>query len=143
MKNLICCTLTLTGALFMTQAHSATYAGQNCEGRDGATLRYSTTGATNTTANTVNITCPVVHLKDGGTAGVDSVIYFVNDGKSKSCFFDNFNIDTGGLWGWTTASGVSRVVLPRLSATKAWSPYTFNCTLPSNSKVTGYYINEL
>ena len=125
-----------------TNAYSATYPGQGCVGRYGASLYYSTTGAQNTGSSTISISCPVARLKDGGTAGVTPVIYFINDGKTKSCYFDNYNIDTGGLWSWTSASGVRRLALPTLSPTHSWYPLAFNCSLPSQSKVTGYYFSE-
>jgi hypothetical protein len=34
------------------------------------------------------------------------------------------------------------LVTPALTPTKPWSPFTFNCTLPAGSKVTGYYLSE-
>lgn len=134
--------IALAGIALSTNAHSATYPGQDCQARSGASLQYETTGARNTRSSTVSIACPLDRLKDGGTAAVAGVFYFVDDGKTKTCFLDNFNIDTGGTWKWTSRSGVRRLVLPVLTPTKAWSPLVFNCSLPPNSKVTGYYISE-
>ncbi len=57
-------------------------------------------------------------------------------------FFDNYNIDTGGLWKWTSKVGKRRLALPRLKVSKRWSPMAFNCSLPAGSKVTGYYVRE-
>jgi|GEM_PF-1998906 len=140
-KTLLSASVLLAVPFLTNTAHAATYAGQDCVAKTGA-LTYDNTGAKNNGAVSIGISCPAVHVKDGGTAAVFPVIYFVNDGKTKSCFFDNFNIDTGGLWGWRSASGVRRLAFPALNPTKAWSPYTFNCSLPAGSKVTGYYISE-
>jgi hypothetical protein len=132
----------LASALLATQVQSATYPGQDCHGRNGASLVYLGTGAINNDTSDIYITCPVVRLNDGGTAPVGAVIYFVDDGKTKFCYFDNFNIGTGAYWKWTSASGVGRLAFPQLSPTKQWSPYAFNCRLPGGSQVTGYYVGE-
>ena len=134
--------ISLTGALLSTNAYSATYAGQDCVAKNGASLRYDSTGAKNNGTSTIHIACPVVRHKDGGTAPVYSVMYFKDDGKNKTCFFDNYNIDTGYLWKWTSKTGVRRLAMPKISPTKRWSPYAFNCSLPAKSKITGYYVSE-
>ncbi len=133
--------LSIAAATIVSEAQAVTYAGQDCVARSGDTLTYLTTGAYNTT-KAVAISCPIVHVKDGGSAAAAAVIYFTGT-ASKSCYFDNFNIDTGALWRWTSASATNRLVLPVLTPTKAWSPYTLNCSLPKGNKVTGYYINEM
>lgn len=140
-KSLLPISLLMVASFLSTAAYSATYAGQDCVARSGS-LTYLTTGAKNNGSSTIYISCPVARLKDFGTQAVSGVIYFVNDGKNKSCFFDNFNIDTGGLWKWTSASGTRRLAFPVLNPTKQWLPLTFNCSLPAGSHVTGYYINE-
>jgi hypothetical protein len=133
--------LAVIAAIVSSQSQAVTYAGQDCVGRSGDTLTYDATGAINNTKS-IYISCPLVHQKDGGTAAAAAVIYFTG-AATKSCFFDNFNIDTGGLWRWTSASATTRMVLPTLTPTKAWSPYALNCYLPQSNKVTGYYIHEL
>jgi len=140
-KTLLSISALMASPFLAATAYSATYAGQDCVAKTGV-LTYDNTGAQNNGATAITISCPVPHLKDGGSTAVSPVIYFVNDGKIKSCFFDNFNIDTGNLWSWQSASGISRLAFPALSPTKAWSPYAFNCTLPAGSKVTGYYVGE-
>lgn len=120
---------------------STTYPGQDCEARTGK-LKYEAYGARNPGTAKINISCPLVRHNDGGSAPATSVVYFANDGKAKTCIFDNFNIDTGAAWGWTAATGVTRLVLPTLTPTKPWSPFVLNCTLPAGSKVTGYYLSE-
>jgi hypothetical protein len=82
----------------------------------------------------------MVRTNDGNSAPAGSVIYFINDGTTRTCFFDNFNIDTGGFAFWTTATNNNpRMVLPTINATKPWSPFALNCNLPAGSKVNGYY----
>jgi len=142
-SGLFICLLSL-GTLFLTsESRATTYAGQACQSESaGLPLSYSTTGATNTSSSTIWIGCPTVRANDFGTAAVSAVIYFVNDGRTKTCYLDNFNIDIGSLGVWTSASGVSRLVLPTLSSTLAWQPLVLNCSLPSTSKVTGYFFSE-
>jgi hypothetical protein len=142
MKTLLSAAIFLASPFLVSTAHSATYAGQDCVAKTGV-LTYDDTGAKNrSTTTAASISCPYVRLNDGSSAAAGGVIYFTDDGKSKSCFFDNFNIDTGGLWGWRSAAGVTRLAIPALSPTKPWSPFTVNCSLPASSKVIGYYLGE-
>jgi hypothetical protein len=128
---------------FAPESHATTYAGQACVSKTaGAQLTYLETGAKNLTASAMSIACPAAHVKDGGTAAVDATIYFVNDSKSKTCFLDNFNIDTGSLAIWTSAVGTARLVFPTLNPTLAFQPYVFNCSLPGGSSVNGFYVAE-
>jgi hypothetical protein len=90
----------------------------------------------------MSISCPIVRSNDFGTAAVSAVIYFVNDGLTKTCFLDNFSIDTGGFGLWASASGVSRLVVPTLSSTLQWQPFALNCSLPPTGRVNGYFVSE-
>jgi hypothetical protein len=141
LKKIALSAFVLAAASMANVAHSATYAGQDCVARTG-TLTYLSTGARNNGAGAISISCPFTRTNDGGAAAAAGVIYFVNDGKSKTCFFDNYNIDTGGLWGWRSASAVTRLVTPALAPTKPWSPFVLNCSLPAGSQVTGYFLSE-
>lgn len=135
--------LTLGGVLLTASSDAATYAGQFCQSRTpGVSLTYTSSGATNNSASQILITCPLVRTKDFGTAAAAPTIYFVNDGITKTCFFDNFNIDTGSLGIWTTATGAARLVPPVLTTTLQYQPFTLNCTLPSGGRVNGYYLGE-
>jgi hypothetical protein len=141
-KILFSASIILATPFLVSTAHSATYAGQDCVAKTGS-LIYDNTGAKNrSTTVAASISCPYVRLNDGAASAAGGVVYFTNDGKTKSCFFDNFNIDTGGLWGWRSASGITRLAIPALNPTKPWSPFTLNCTLPASSKVTGYFLSE-
>ena len=143
MSYLSLCLPLLGIVAFTPESVATTYAGQACQSRTvGTALSYSTTGASNPSTSTILIACPATHLNDGGTGPADAVIYFLNDGKTKSCFFDNFNIDTGALGVFTSASGTSRLQFPTLNPTLAFQPYAFNCSLPAGSKVTGFYVDE-
>ena len=142
MKKLVFCVLISAGTLLTSNVYSATYPGQACEKKFGGELYRTSTYAQNTSSSTINITCPFDRLKDGGTGSATAVVYFVNEGKNKTCYFDNFNIDTGGLGKWTSTSGVRRLVLPKINPTIRWSPFVINCSLPPNSKITGYYLAE-
>jgi len=136
--------LPILGLVALTpESHATTYAGQACVSKTaGAALTYQEAGARNLTTSPMSISCPAAHVKDGGTAAVDATIYFVNDGKPKSCFLDNFNIDTGSLAIWTSAAGTTRLVFPRLNPTLAFQPYVFNCSLPAGSSVNGFFVAE-
>ena len=137
------CLLSLGSMLFASESSATTYAGQSCNSSSaGVSLSYSDFGATNSSSSGISISCPLTRVKDGGTNSVSAVIYFVNDGKTKTCFLDNFSIDTGGLGVWTSVSGVSRMVFPTLSTTLQWQPLTLNCSLPAGSKVNGYFLAE-
>ncbi len=71
---------------FSVNAYATTYAGQDCVGKAGKSLKYFSSYAKNTSNKSMSIVCPVVRHKDGGTRSVNPVIYFVNDGKKKICF---------------------------------------------------------
>jgi len=133
--------LSLGAALFTPEVEASTYAGHGCDTRS-LVLTKVRTGARNNNASAIAISCPLVRNSDGGTGTARSVIYFTNDGKSKSCFFDNYNIDTGGLGIWTGGSAVTRLALPPLVTTLRWQPLVLNCTLPAGSHVTGYALGE-
>lgn len=139
------CLLPLGGALFVQEASAATYAGQSCQSRtDGASLAYRTHGAVNGGSGIILITCPATRALDfvGGEGDIDGTIYFVNDGRSKTCVFENFDIDTGGFGLWHSVTGVRRLAFPSLYPGRRWSPLTFNCTLPAGSTVIGYTVVE-
>ncbi len=133
--------VTLACGLVATNTYAATYPGQACQGQS-ATLAYSNTGARNATAAAMSISCPFVRTKDGGTAAAGAVAYFTNDGKTKSCYLDNFSIDSGALLKWSSTSGVTRLVLPTINPTAIWQPFALNCSLPAGSKINGYYFAE-
>ena len=140
--NRISAGLMATGLfVFAMNANAATYPAQDCVAKSGA-LTYSSTNATNYGASAIGISCPFARMKDGSTTAAGAVAYFNNDGKTKSCFLDNYSIDTGGLLRWTSASGVTRLVLPAINPTSAWQPMVLNCSLPAGSRVHGYYLSE-
>lgn len=135
--------LSLGSMLLGSESSATTYAGQSCESTSpGKSLSYTPTGASNTSGSSMYISCPITRANDFGTAAASAIIYFVNDGLSKSCFFDNFSIDTGNLGIWTSMSGTTRLVFPTLSPTLQWQPFTINCSLPSGSRVNGYFVYE-
>lgn len=137
--------LPLGSALFAQESSAATYAGQSCQSRtSGAPLAYGTHGASNSGSNTILITCPATRTFDmvGGEGNIDGTIYFVNDGRSKTCVFENFDINTGGFGLWHSLTGVRRLAFPSLYPGRRWSPLTFNCTLPAGSTVVGYTVIE-
>ena len=141
MKTLLLGLLGLAALSCVGAAHAATYAGQSCQATLG-TLTYGSSNARNNAATGAAITCPVTRNRDNTTGPVSPVVYFIEDGKSKTCYFDNFNIDTGNLGVWTSASGTRRLALPTLATTVLFHPLTFNCSLPAGSAVVGYYISE-
>ncbi len=142
MKKFLPFVITLAGIILSTNVYSATYPGQACQPQRGKQIYYDFTGAKNTGNTYMWVSCPLTRHNDSGTGGIAPVFYFVNDGKLKTCYLDNVNIDTGYVWKWTSRRAVRRLALPVLSPTKAWSPVVFNCQLPPGSKVTGYYIAE-
>jgi hypothetical protein len=144
MKTLISsiCLLSLGSLFLVSESDAATYAGQACESRSaGLGLTYTSYGATNNNSSTIYITCPATRIRDDSTAAVSSSIYFVNDGRSKTCYFENFNINTGGVGLWAGKTEARRLEFS-LPATLRWYPYTFNCTLPAGSRVNGYHVGE-
>ena len=137
------CLVSLSSLLFASESDATTYAGQACESASaGLPLSYLASGARNSNTSSISISCPITRSNDFGTAAVGAVIYFVNDGLTKLCFLDNFNIDTGSLAVWTSVSGVTRLVSPTLSPTLQWQPLTLNCSLPATSRVNGYAVGE-
>lgn len=136
--------LTLGGVLLTASSDAATYAGQFCQSRTpGVSLTYTSTGATNNSGAAISISCPLERVKDLGTAAAGATIYFFNDGINKTCYFDNFNIDTGALGIWTSATGTTRLVPPTLTTTLQYQPFTLNCSLPAGGRVHGYYLGEI
>lgn len=132
----------LAGASQLSTADANTFSGQACVSKtSGVQLVYDSTSARNPSTSTINVTCPAPRLKDDGNAPAFAVFYFNNDGTSKTCFFDNFNIGTGTLGVWTSATGTGRLDFPALN-TVAWQPFTFNCSAPANARMTGYFIFE-
>ncbi len=143
MKSALSMSVLVVGAMFLGKADAATYAGQACESRtSGVSLSYVSSGARNLSGAPMSITCPLTRNNDLNVAAATAVAYFVNDGQSKTCFFDNFNIDTGGLGIWTSGSATGRLQLPTIATTLRYQPFTLNCSLPAGSQVNGYYLGE-
>lgn len=141
MKTLLGCLLALSSLYFMPDAEAATYPGQACISQQaGAPLTYGY-GAKNKNSHPVSISCPITRVRDNGTSLVNAVIYFVNDGQSKICNLQNFDIDTGGSGHGVHAIGVRRLVFPVLAPTK-YQPLAIYCSLPAGSQVTGYAVGE-
>ena len=124
-----------------------TYPAQFCQERivGQPNLGYSRVGIMNvgSRTRTTPIVCPVVRSKDNRNGDIDPVIYFIEDGISKTCTFDVINLNNGTVWKFTTKTGTRRLQHPRLTGAFRFLPLAFNCELPRFSQVSGYYINEL
>jgi hypothetical protein len=142
MKTLLPCLLVLgSGVFFAPQSEAVTYPGQACQSRTpGSPLTY-VYGARNNNVSSVEITCPVTRTRDNGTAAVTAAVYFSNDGVSKTCRLENFNINTGTAGVWTSRTEVRRLELT-LPSTLQWFPLAFYCSLPARSQIMGYYVSE-
>ena len=142
MKTLLALLLVASSSvLFTARSEAATYPGTACVSRTpGAQLSY-VYGARNSNASSVEITCPVARVKDNGTARVSSAVYFSNDGRSKTCRLENFNINSGTAGVWTTRVEVRRLELT-LPSTLQWYPLAFYCSLPAGSQINGYHVSE-
>ncbi len=143
MKSALSMSVVLVGAMLLGKADAATYAGQACESRtSGVSLAYLNSGARNLSGSPMSITCPLTRNNDLNVAAATAVVYFVNDGQTKTCFFDNFNIDSGGLGIWTSGSAIARLQPPTIATTLRYQPFALNCSLPAGSQVNGYYLGE-
>jgi len=141
MKTLLGCLLALSSLYLLPDAEAATYPGQACISlQAGAPLTYGY-GATNKNSHPLSISCPITRVRDNDTAAVNAVIYFVDDGRSKNCNLQNFDIDEGTSGHGVHAIGVRRLPFPVLTPTK-YQPLAIYCSLPAGSQVTGYAVGE-
>jgi hypothetical protein len=137
--------MAFAGSFLLTpgQADAATYPAHSCISKDETKpLDYLAYSARVPHANGVLIACSPARIKDSGTAGADAVIYFTNDGRTKFCTFENYNINTGGAGVWVSANGIRRLAFPRLTSTLQWYPFSIQCLVPQFSVVTGFAVIE-
>jgi hypothetical protein len=125
------------------QADAATYPAHSCMSKDETKpLDYIAYSAQTRHVGGTLIACSPARIKDSGTARADAVIYFTDDGRTKFCTFENYDINTGRAGIWTSANGVRRIAFPSLASTLRWYPFSIQCLMPQFSVVTGFAVLE-
>ena len=131
-----------SASMLAFDAEAGTYPGQACVSTSpGYSVQAQRFGSRNDNAIPIWVTCPIHKQINVPSSMVIADVYFTNDDKFKLCYLDGFNIDTGGLSIWTSATGVTRLTLPTLRHIQRQA-LALTCLVPVSGQVNGYIARE-